>query len=212
MSKRSIVFTVAGVLLLVCAVGLTAFNFWSDCKAGGDAAEALTEICKSLPSSGENTPDYLLNPDMEMPVKEINGYDYIGILSVPDLDLELPVIGRWSDSALKKAPCRYSGSVYQNNMVIAAHNYSRHFGRLKRLSLGAEVLFTDMDGNVFRFRVGSMEVLSPKAIEEMTESDWDLTLFTCTVGGRARVALRCERIENDRVAVSDLYKDESKGK
>ena len=202
MSKRGIGFTVIGVLLIFGALGLAIFNFWSDCKAGSYAAGVLAQLQKEMPEPAESVPDYVLNPDMEMPVKEIDGVCYIGTLTIPDLELELPVIRDWSYPALKKAPCRYSGSVYQNHMVIAAHNYSRHFGRLKRLSSGAEVIFTDMDGNEFHYSVGGIETLPPKAIEEMTESDWDLTLFTCTVGGRARVALRCDRVETDAVTVT----------
>lgn len=41
-------------------------------------------------------PDYMLCPDMEMPVKTIEGVDYIGILTIPALELELPVISEWS--------------------------------------------------------------------------------------------------------------------
>jgi sortase A len=36
-----------------------------------------------------------------------------------------------------------------------------------------------------------MEILSPFAVEEMTSGDWDMTLFTCTVGGQSRVTVRC---------------------
>ena len=78
-----------------------------------------------------------------------------------------------------------------NNMVIAAHDYYSHFGRLKSMSQGDEVIFTDMDGNVFRYEVAALETLSSTAVEEMTSGDWDLTLFTCTVGGQSRVTVRC---------------------
>ena len=80
-------------------------------------------------------------------------------------------------------------------MVVAAHNYYSHFGYLKNLSQGDEVIFTDMTGNVFRYGVIEIETLSPFAVDEMTSGDWDLTLFTCTVGGATRVTVRCERID-----------------
>ena len=76
--------------------------------------------------------------------------------------------------------------------MIAAHNYSSHFGRLKNLSQGDEVTFTDVDGNVFSYVVAALETLSPYAVEEMTSGGWDLTLFTCTIGGKSRVTVRCE--------------------
>lgn len=139
-------------------------------------------------------PDYVLNPDMEMPVSRYNGQDYIGILEIPAIDLKISVISEWTYPRLRLAPCRYSGSAYTNDLVISAHNYASHFGRLKELYEGAAVIFTDVDGNVFNYRVGLQETLKPRDVEYMKESDWDLTLFTCTPGGSYRATLRCELV------------------
>ena len=115
----------------------------------------------------------------------------MGTVSVPALELTLPVAAEWSYPQLRQTPCRYSGTAYAGNLVIAAHNYTRHFGRLKALSPGDEVVFTDVDGHVFRYQVAELETLAPTAVEDMTDSGWELTLFTCTIGGQARVAVRC---------------------
>jgi len=45
--------------------------------------------------------------------------------------------------------------------------------------------------------VAAREVLLPTAVEEMTAGEWDLTLFTCTLGGRSRVTVRCELVETE---------------
>ena len=131
---------------------------------------------------------------MEMPVTEMDGIGYIGTLRIPALELELPVISEWSYPNLKIAPCRYVGSAYLNTLVIAAHNYQSHFGTLKNLSEGDAVTFTDMDGNLFCYEVTALETLPPTAIAEMTASDYDLTLFTCTLGGANRVTVRCDQV------------------
>ena len=81
-------------------------------------------------------------------------------------------------------------------MILAAHNYDRHFGRLKNLEGGELVRFTDVDGNVFDFSVTELELLWPEQTEEMLSGEWDLTLFTCTLCGRQRVTVRCDRIED----------------
>ena len=213
MSKRGKICTGIGLLLLAAALFLTAYNLWSDAMAAVsidivleqltpelETAEEKAEISLPALPSGESLeeayiPDYILNPEMEMPVEEVDGQKYIGVLRIPALSLELPVISEWSYPSLQIAPCRYAGSAYLNNMVIAAHNYYSHFGYLKNLSQGDEVTFTDMDGNVFRYEVAELETLSPFAIEEMTGGDWALTLFTCTVGGQSRVTVRCELTE-----------------
>ncbi len=187
MSKRGKICTGIGWLLLAAALFLAVYNLWSDVKAGKTADTVLEQLMPEI----EEEESYIPNSEMDMPEKEIDGQKYIGVLQIPALSLELPIISEWSYPNLKIAPCRYTGSAYQNNLVIAAHNYSSHFGRLKNLSPGDEVTFTDVDGNVFRYEVAELETLSPFSIEEMTDSDWDLTLFTCTVGGQSRVTLRC---------------------
>lgn len=68
--------------------------------------------------------------------------------------------------------------------MIAAHNYRTHFGSLGNLSAGDRVTFTDVDGNIFSYDVVEVQILNPAAIEEMVSDDWDLSLFTCTLGGK----------------------------
>ena len=208
MNKWSKRFIGIGLLCLLTAVCLTAYNFWSDARAGKTADHVLRQMDQLGGDSvqdehaAKEVPDYILNPRMDMPTQEIDGQNYIGTLQIDTLELSLPVISEWSYSRLQIAPCRYTGSVYMDNMVIAAHNYTSHFGRLKELSQGDTVTFTDIDGNVFRYQVTDIETLQPYSVMEMTSGDWDLTLFTCTIGGRTRVTVRCERTADANIAAA----------
>ena len=189
-----------GLLLIAAALFLTCFNLWDERRATNSAGEALRELEAVRPEEAEATepgeaeiPAYLLDPGREMPAVEVDGGRYIGVLEVPSLGLELPVMETWSYPNLRVAPCRYSGSAYQDDMIVAAHNYKTHFGQLKELRPGDEVRFTDTEGNVFRYAVAELETLGKYDVEEMTSGDWDLTLFTCTYGGQSRVTVRCLR-------------------
>ena len=187
---KGLIFT--GLLLIAAALFLTGYNLFDQMRAQRSAAQAAAQLTEQLPQTSQtDVPDYLLTPEMEMPVETIDGVDYVGVLRIPALALELPVINQWSYPLLKIAPCRYSGSAYQNNLVLCAHNYASHFGNLKNLHIGDAVTFTDMDGNLFTYQVAELETLPPQATEEMENGDWDLTLFTCTVGGQSRVTVRC---------------------
>ncbi len=129
---------------------------------------------------------------------EIDGYLYIGTLSIPSYGLELPVMSEWSYPGLKIAPGRYTGSVWTDDLIICGHNYERHFGNLKYLEAGDEITFTDVDDNVFNYQVEEVYILQPTDVEEMvsqSSGEWDLTLFTCTIGGQTRVTVRCSRTE-----------------
>lgn len=198
--KGGAIFIAGGLLLLAAALFLTGYNLYDEYRAGAVAdhvLETLQQQIPEIPSNGTQTPeqaelpDYIVNPDMEMPTEEIEGNDYIGVLEIPSLEISLPVMSSWSYPKLKLAPCRYSGSAYTGNLVIAAHNYRTHFGPIKNLTVGAQVTFTDVKGRCFSYEVAVVEVLESTAIQDMTSEEWDLTLFTCTPGGQARVAVRC---------------------
>lgn len=194
-----------GLLLMAAALLLVGYNLYDASRAQKTAAAAAARLQQAIPAAtpappdrpaGETeVPDYLLNPEMEMPVQTVDGVDYIGVLSIPALELELPVVSAWSDDGLKLAPCRYSGTAYLDNLVIAGHNYASHFGRLASLTQGDEVRFTDGDGNLFLYTVAARDTLPGTAVEEMEAGEWDLTLFTCTMDGQSRVTIRCERVE-----------------
>ena len=181
---------IAGLLVIIAALCLTVFNLYDGVRAAADAGKVLVELENEI---GEGSDDYQKNEDIRMPVYTLDNVDYACIIEIPDLGAVLPVINETSDRNLKLAPCIYSGSVYQDDLVIAAHNYRSHFGKIKNLKQGAPVYIVDMDGNVFEYEVKSTEVLRSTAVGEMKNSDWDLTLFTCTIGGQARVTVRCEK-------------------
>ena len=185
-----------GLLLILAAVGLTGYNLLS-ARAAEERAEAAMDVIAAevSPAPVEEVPLYKIDPNVSMPEITVNDIAYVGYLSVPALELDLPVITRTTDYYLTVAPCRFSGTAYQGNLVIGAHNYSTHFGRLKELRYGDTVTFTDMDGNLFVYEVANIETLTPDRDEYLRESEYPLSLYTCTVGGRTRLTVRCVKTE-----------------
>lgn len=192
-----------GLLLIAAAFLLMVYNIWGSKKAENMSEEILNQIKDGQDENvssddADEKPLYEIYPDMEMPVLTIDGVDYIGILTVPSLGLELPVAGNWSYPNLRRSPCRYKGSAYSNDMIIAGHNYSRHFGGLKNLAIGEEISFRDVDGHIFQYQVDDIETIPGTAVEDMDAGEWDMTLFTCTYGGKSRVTIRCRKLENGK--------------
>ena len=190
---------ITGLLLLAAALVLTGYNIYESKRAQITSDEAVDAIVEKLEEdqddSVEDIPLYEKFPDKEMPTILVNGQRYVGILEVPEKGLTLAVLaGEWSYPKLRIAPCLYSGSIYRDDTVIAGHNYSSHFSKIKTLKQDSEVKFTDVEGNEFYYKVGWTDVLEPEQVDVLTEAtDWDLTLFTCTYGGRERCAVRCIR-------------------
>jgi sortase A len=139
-----------------------------------------------------HAPVYEVHPEMTMPTVEVDGNTYVGFLDIPAIERTLPVMDTWSYPNLKIAPNRFVGTAYAHDMIICAHNYDRHFGQIKNLQPGDKVTFTDVYGDRFDYEVSEVTILQPTDVEEMKDpDDWDLTLFTCTIGGATRVTVRC---------------------
>ena len=201
---------VLGICCLIAAVGLIAYNRWEENSAQDASADLLQDVRVTIhdhkqeditPEATvpegtvpEETAEIIADVPQEMLTAKVKGYDCIGVLSIPVLELDLPVLTDWSYAKLRVAPCHYFGSCYEKNFVIAAHNYQSHFGRLSSLQPKDLILFTDISGNVYCYEVVLLETLAADATEEMITSGFDLSLYTCTPGGASRVTVRCNAV------------------
>ena len=188
--KAGIAIMAAGAVLIISALLLFVHNRQEDAQAGQEAesllesVEAVIEaqaVRKPSPSPGVSPSPAPVDPTM--PTVPIDGYEYIGYVE-GDYD------------RLKIAPCRQFGSTRTDDLVIAAHNFESHFGRLKELTGGETVIFTDMDGVVSTYSVTRLETLNPNSVEAVQNSGHDLVLYTCTKGGKTRVTVFCDRVDD----------------
>ena len=185
--KSGVILISLGAVLILAALLLFLHNRSEDRRAGQEA-ESLLEDARSAMAADTD-------PEPQEELAEEITYDYAGVIAIPDLSLELPVIDQWSYARLKVAPCRQFGSSRTDDLVIAAHNYENHFGRLKELTKGDTVIFTDMEGTVYRYAVEEIRQLAPEDAEDVSSvfsSEYPLVLYTCTPGGKARVAVFCQ--------------------
>ncbi len=144
--------------------------------------------------------------DLDITIQKIidaTGEDgVIGILEIPELQEELPIIGKWSYKLLKISVCRYKGPdpLEDGNLVIIGHNYKNgsHFGRLSDLSVGSEVFLTNAKtGERVRYEVYQIKSIASDAFSALKSyhGDAGLTLMTCKDNGTNRLLVRCEQKE-----------------
>jgi sortase A len=188
--KLGITFIVLGIALVLFAATLLVYNNFESKKAREQSNALMSTLVDSI-SENKLDPSELDPFDTQMKVVDIDGYGYIGYLSIPDLNLELPVMSEWDYDRLKIAPCRYYGSTKTDNLVIAAHNYKSHFGYIGQLKPGNNIAFTDMEGQQKTYIVTSIETLEPYATDKVKDTGDDLILYTCTYGGASRIVIRC---------------------
>lgn len=212
-------FIILGIVCLGIALGVYVKNLAEQKNAQKASEQAIHELLELIPENEDKAetepaeqtdvidslgtaedankeiPDYQLNPQMDMPKAKVQEISYIGYIRIPALNLQLPLIHQTTKAYLKKAPCRLYGSAYLDNLVIGAHNYVRHFRNIGKLSYGDRITVTDLDGNTFLYEVATVEILKPNQGIALCSGEWPLTLYTCTLGGRTRIVVRCERIE-----------------
>ena len=122
---------------------------------------------------------------MQLVMLSSDGISYMVSIMIPSIIERKPL-----------APvCRQFGSSRTDDLVIAAHNYENHFGRLKELSEGDTVIFTDMEGVVNTYSVKKIETLNPNEVDAVQNSGYALVLYTCTKGGKTRVTVFCDRVK-----------------
>lgn len=186
--KKGIVLMIIGAVLIILSLCLFVYNNLEDKQAEQIGNDTVSELNSLLDSPKKQNSSLI---PKKTTVLDVNGEGYIGVLYFPSIDLQLPVMEDWSYEQLKKAPCLYYGSVLENNMVIAGHNYKSHFGRLTNLKIGDSVIFTSADAVVYSYTVADIEKLGAYDIEEMVNSGWDLSLYTCDYSGSNRITVRC---------------------
>ena len=217
MRKGFGVFCIAlGMCCLLASVGFVLYNRWEDSSAENTSRLLLQDIQQQIVENKreerveiipeetvgesvpveEEEPQQVEEPAQKTPSTRVAGYDCLGVLSIPALGLELPVLTDWSTAKLKVAPCCYYGTYNEANFVIAAHNYRSQFGKLSKLRPKDLVLFTDVTGTVHGYEVVLQETLPGDATEDMITSGFDLSLYTCTQGGSSRVTVRCKAVTN----------------
>ena len=201
--RASEVLIAFGVLILLGALAILIKTSYEDANADEHARQTVEQLRDNIyeqPNSSISGTESVDNnkssrqSSSKEAVVVIDGTGYLGYLSFTGYGKVLPVLADWSFENLQYAPARFSGSVIDNNLVIAAHNYFSHFYLLNEMTEGNEVILTLPDGKEIHYIVDKIERLSPTELDKLTAGDYDLTLFTCTPTGLARATVRCNKI------------------
>ena len=208
--NTGLVFVVLGAVLMLSALLLVIHNTIESQNAGNASQEALavvhqainnpeanTEIAEEITVDVDETSEILFEPE-QLDVIDIDGYQYIGFLSIPAFELELPVQSEATEEGLFKSPCLQYGAPMMDDAVIAAHNYKYHFLPLHDIEIGENVFFTYINGFTVDYEVKDWKIIAQTDISAVQESEHDLVLYTCTSSGTSRVAVFCDRIENTK--------------
>lgn len=137
------------------------------------------------------------------------GSEVFGVISIPKLDLEMPIFLGATDAnmafgaaVLSQTSVPIGGE--NTNSVIAGHrgyNGASYFRYIPDLQIGDEVMITNL-WETLTYRVTETKIIAPNEVNEILiqEGKDMLTLLTChpyASGGKQRYLVYCERVYSD---------------
>ena len=174
-------------LVLISAIVLMGSEFLAirNQKAAHSLAERLQG---AIPAVSEGDPQNYSNP--AMPVLQLEGEDYSGLIQVPAFGVCLPLGSDWDSRTVSRYPCRFSGSVYDNSLIVGGSK--DQFDFCSRIDLGDHVTVTDMTGARFSYEVVRIDRRAHAEATVLQEGNFHLTLFAPDEATGNYIILRCE--------------------
>lgn len=138
---------------------------------------------------------------------KLNGYDVIGVIKIPKIQLEYPIIAietsnpEETEEPMKFAIVRYWGGKVNDygNLSIAGHNNydGTMFGKTKNLENGDIIELTDENKQTISYEIYDKFKTNPNDITILKTQDTsvrEVTLITCTNGNKERLILKAREI------------------
>ena len=128
-------------------------------------------------------------------------YTTEAILKIPKINIEYPVLSATSDALLFVSLNKYWGPQPNEvgNYCIVGHYYEngKMFGKLHKLKNGDKAELTDLSGKTLKYQVYNKYVVEPtdtRCTSQLTDGRKELTLITCTNGGKQRLVVKLRQV------------------
>lgn len=199
--SRSGVLTALGAILLLSSAALETVNINTDRKGKEKSEHIVSEIKEFLIDKPDNNPISDAADNNEGSVSEdfviVDGEKYLGILTIPEIGIELPVSHDYSYEQMSESLCRYSGSLEDKDMIICGHNYRSFLQELDQVDEGDSIIFTDFRGVNYEYIVNEIQLIGGYELSKLLKGgeDWDMSLFTCNYSGYSRYVIRCKLVK-----------------
>lgn len=130
-------------------------------------------------------------------------YKVDSILNIPSLEIKYPVLSESTDELLKISLNKFWGGEPNSvgNYCVVGHNYDGKdifFGKLNKIQNGDIVELEDKTGKVLQYKVYNKFIVQPTDVactSQITNGKREMTLITCSDGGKTRLIVKCRGIE-----------------
>lgn len=136
--------------------------------------------------------------NQEQPIElQMQGHKVIGIIKIPAIDLEYPIIDKTTKETMRISISKFSGGEINEigNVALAGHNnYSgTMFGKNKNLKIKDKIYLTDLTRRTIEYEIYNIFVTDPNdtsILETEDKAKRELTLITCKNGRLERLIIK----------------------
>ena len=196
--KKITVYKTILVMLVITALVLAIFiikKYIEGNKIENNIQSVLQEIKKEK-QSNPNQIDVIKEID-----EEIEGYKVVGIINIPKINIEYPILEKTNKESLKLSITKFWGEKInqKGNVVLAGHNNlnNKMFGKIDRLENGDIIELTDSQMVTVKYQVFDKYVIDPNDIDcifPIDENTREITLITCTNRDKNRLVVKAREI------------------
>lgn len=196
--KKITVYKTILVMLVITALVLATFiikKYIEGNKIESNIQSVLQEIKKEK-QSNPNQIDVIKEID-----EEIEGYKVVGIINIPKINIEYPILEKTNKESLKLSITKFWGEKInqKGNVVLAGHNNlnNKMFGKIDKLENGDIIELTDSQMVTVKYQVFDKYVIDPNDIDcifPIDENTREITLITCTNRDKNRLVVKAREI------------------
>ena len=211
-----LVIVVIGVLVLLGFLGWDVYKKYTSDKTVAevmnefDSVVSNTAVLADGNSTVENTVVELQNVDTgeitsdenssggsSNHVVQYKGYNVVGKIEIPSIDLNYPILERTTPESIELAVAvlyTANGLNQPGNTLIVGHNYrsGAFFGNNDKLQLNDKVYITDTSGTRIKYNIYNIYETSAEDgdfIMRETNGKREISLSTCTNNSKARLII-----------------------
>lgn len=196
--KKITVYKTILVILVITAIVLSILvirKSMESKKIENATQEVLQEIKKENKTT-ENKIDVIQELDAK-----IGDYKVIGIINIPKINIEYPILEKTNKESLKLSITKFYGEKInqKGNVVLAGHNNLNKtmFGKINELENGDIIELTDSQMVTVKYQVFNKYVIDPNDIDcifPIDENTREVTLITCTNRDKNRLVVKAREI------------------
>lgn len=124
-------------------------------------------------------------------------YYTIGIINIPKINVNYPILSETTEKLLKISPCKFCGPNPNQigNLCLVGHNYknSKFFSKIPTLEIGDIIEITDISGKTITYEIYDKYIVEPEDLSctsQKTNNEKHVTLITCTNNNKQRWVIK----------------------